>query len=327
MMIYPGFDPKWRDVPDYILGITKEIWEDRHIHRLTDYYAPDLIVRSSASVVQGNAGIIAATQATLAEFPNRTLPGEDVIWCETGPDSFLSSHRLTCHATHTGAGMYGTPSGRQLRYRILADCWCKENAVHDEWLVRDQGAIVRQMGADIQDWTRTLITREGGPENCVKPYTRETDIQGPYQGTGTTDEDAALGRAVLEAFDQADFTRAFTHYDRAVTGHFPNDTTTHGIAGIEGFWLPLRAALPAASLTVDHAIGRRDPLLPPRIALRWHINGNHDGWGRFGKPSDAALHIMGITHFELGPNGIRNEWSLIDDTAVWKQILLSTGAL
>ena len=24
-----GFDPKWRDVPDFIIGITKEIWEDR----------------------------------------------------------------------------------------------------------------------------------------------------------------------------------------------------------------------------------------------------------------------------------------------------------
>lgn len=24
-----GFDPKFRDFPDYIIGITKEIWEDR----------------------------------------------------------------------------------------------------------------------------------------------------------------------------------------------------------------------------------------------------------------------------------------------------------
>ena len=27
-----GFAEKWRDLPEYILGITKEIWEDRGIN-------------------------------------------------------------------------------------------------------------------------------------------------------------------------------------------------------------------------------------------------------------------------------------------------------
>jgi hypothetical protein len=41
-----GFDPKFRDFPDYIIGITKEIWEDRGIHTLHDYYSKDIVVRS-----------------------------------------------------------------------------------------------------------------------------------------------------------------------------------------------------------------------------------------------------------------------------------------
>lgn len=77
-----GFDPKWRDVPHFIIGITREIWEDRHIGSLRHRYAPGLIVRSPASVVVDNTNVIAATLATLAEFPDRELPGEDVIWCE-----------------------------------------------------------------------------------------------------------------------------------------------------------------------------------------------------------------------------------------------------
>jgi ABC-type sugar transport system substrate-binding protein len=35
-----GFDPKFADFPDYIIGITKEIWEDRGIATLHRYYAP-----------------------------------------------------------------------------------------------------------------------------------------------------------------------------------------------------------------------------------------------------------------------------------------------
>jgi len=39
---------------------------------------------------------------------------------------------------------------------------------------------------------------------------------------------------------------------------------------------------------------------------------------------------MGITHVEYGAQGhadpfIRREWTLFDDTAIWKQILLQTG--
>ncbi|MEL6700130.1 MAG: nuclear transport factor 2 family protein, partial [Pseudomonadota bacterium] len=89
MSFLPGFDPRWSSVEDYILGITEDIWERRQIDSLTRYYADGLIVRSPASVVVGNDGIIAATMATLAEFPDRQLPGEDVIWCATGADSFL----------------------------------------------------------------------------------------------------------------------------------------------------------------------------------------------------------------------------------------------
>ena len=101
-----GFDPKFVDFPDYIIGVTKELWEDRRIAKLHDYYAPDIVVRSPASVVVGNKDVIAATMATLAEFPDRTLLGEDVIWCDAPEDGLLSSHRLLSTATHTHPGLY-----------------------------------------------------------------------------------------------------------------------------------------------------------------------------------------------------------------------------
>ena len=61
-----GFDPKFSDFPDYIIGITKEIWEDRGIATLHQYYGDEIVVRSPASVVIGNQNVIGATMATLA---------------------------------------------------------------------------------------------------------------------------------------------------------------------------------------------------------------------------------------------------------------------
>lgn len=327
MPFLPGFDARWKNVPDYILGITKDIWEDRGIHTLHRYYGPELVVRSPASVIKGNTGIIAATKATLAEFPDRQLLGEDVIWCATGEDSFLSSHRLYCTATHDGPGVYGAPTGRKLAYRILADCWCRENGVHDEWLVRDQGAIVRQMGQNVVDWTRSLIAREGGPEACVKPMTPANDRPGPYNGRGN---DSAWGHSladILTRIANAEFSVIPETYDRASELAYPGHVTGAGWTDADGFWMQLHAAFPDAQFSVDHRMGMEDPLCAPRAAVRWSLHGKHSGWGMFGTPTGSEVYIMGITHAEFGRHGLRREWTLIDETAIWKQILLATGDL
>lgn len=325
MAFRPGFDPKWRDETDYVLGITREIWEDREIGTLKQYYGPDLVVRSAASVVEGNDGIIAATQATLAEFPDRELPGEDVIWCEVTPASFLSSHRLYCWATHTGPGMYGAPTGRRLEYRILADCYCEGNAVTDEWLVRDQGAIVRQMGHDVAGWTRDLIAREGGPEHCVRPFSSRNNPPGPYKGRGNDDSWGGQLSDLLTRMMDAEFSVIPAGYDRACELAYAGHVMAHGHAAADAHWLGLRSSFPSATFTIHHVIGRDDPMMSPRAAVRWSLEGRHDGWGSFGAPTGAAVTVMGITHAEFGPRGLRREWTLIDETAVWKQILLKTG--
>jgi hypothetical protein len=322
-----GFDPKFRDFPDYIIGITKEIWEDRGIATLQHYYAPDIVVRSPASVVIGNEKVIGATMATLAEFPDRTLLGEDVIWSGTPEAGMLSSHRLLSTATHLGDGAYGAATGKKLTYRILADCHAIANQINDEWLIRDQGAIVRQMGWDPQTFARDHITREGGPAACVKPLTPANDVPGPYKGRGNDNEWGLCHADILSRIMAADFTIIPQAYDRAAQLEYPGGMTAHGPGAADRFWMSLRAAFPDATFTVDHRIGRVDPMMPPRSAIRWSLHGTHSGWGAFGAPTGATVYILGISQAEHGPWGLRREYTLFDETAIWKQILLHTGAL
>ncbi|WP_226782470.1 nuclear transport factor 2 family protein [Oceaniglobus trochenteri] len=335
-----GFDPKWQDVPHFIIGITKEIWEDRKIGSLRHRYADGLIVRSPASVVVDNTNVIAATMATLAEFPDRELLGEDVIWCDDPEgasdtsDAFLSSHRLICTATHDQPGMYGNPTGKRVSYRILADCAIRDDAVYDEWLVRDQSAIVRQMGFDPRDWSRDLIAREGGPEACVKPMCPANDVAGPYTRQGNDNEWGQRYAATINNIMAADMDVIPRSYDRAVELHYPAGFDGLGWGDADRFWMGLRAAFPDAVFRIEHVIGRDDPLMPPRAALRWSLHGRHAGWGRFGRPTGAEVYIMGISHADFGPYAgtgawgkptIRREFTLIDETAIWKQIHLQTG--
>ena len=320
-----GFDPKFKNFPDYIIGITKEIWEDRQIATLHHYYTDDIIVRSPASLVVGNKGVIAATMATLAEFPDRTLFGEDVIWSGMPEEGMLSSHRIITTATHTGDGVYGKASGTKLRYRIIADCHAINNAINDEWLIRDQGAIVRQLGYEPLDYAREMIAKEGGAKMASHPFHPKDDKQGPYKGTGNDNEYGAQYADILTRIMGADMAAVPQAYDRACQLEYAGGSTGHSHDFADQFWMGLRASFPSAKFEIHHQIGREDEMMPPRAALRWSLTGKHDGWGSFGAPTGAEVHIMGASHAEFGPWGLRREYVLFDETAVWKQIALATG--
>jgi len=320
-----GFDKKFKDFPDYIIGITKEIWEDRGIATLHQYYSDDIVVRSPASVVIGNQNVIGATMATLAEFPDRTLLGEDVIWSGTPEQGMLSSHRLLSTASHSRDGVYGKATGKKLTYRILADCHAINNQINDEWLIRDQGAIVRQLGWDPKAYAADLIAKEGGPEVCVQPLTPATDQPGPYKGRGNDNEWGAKYADIITRIMGADMAAIPVEYDRAVQVEYPGGVTGHSHGAVDAFWMGLRASFPDATFQIDHQIGRDDPMMPPRAALRWSLTGKHSGWGTFGTPTGADIYLLGICHAEFGPWGLRREYVIYDETTIWKQILLQTG--
>ena len=322
-----GFDPKYTDFPDYILGVTRQVWEGRGVRTLRSFYAPDIVVRSPASVVVGNEAVIAATLATQAELPDRALYGEDVIWSGSPDEGMLSSHRILSTATHSGDGAYGKASGARLRYRAIADCHARDNRIDDEWLIRDQGAIVRQIGWEPADYARHLIDSEGGPDRCVRPFRPEADRPGPYAGRGNDDEWGARYADVLTRIMGAELSVIAQEYDRACQLEYAPGTSGSSHEFAARFWTELRASFPSASFSIDHRIGRDDPLMPPRAALRWSLRGRHDGWGRFGRPTGADVYLMGVSHAEFGAWGLRREYVLYDEVAVWKQILLHAGGI
>ena len=320
-----NFSERWKDFPDYIIGITKEIWEDRGIDTLNHYYADDIPVRSPMGIQRGNQAVIAATMATVAEFPDRQLLGEDVIYSDDPEHGLLSSHRLITTATHSRDGMFGAATGKKWMVRVIADCAAKENTIYDEWLVRDYGGIVRQLGMDPRDFAADLIAAEGGAEQATRPFTPEADVDGGYHGRGNENEWGARYAETLNRIMSKDFNHIFEDYDRAAIGEYAGARTAIGREAITEFWVGLRSSFPAADFEIHHQIGMDADMLSPRAAIRWSLDGTHDGWGSFGRPTGTRVHVMGIAHAEFGPWGLRREFALFDEIAVWKQILLNEG--
>ena len=325
-MSVPGFSQRWKDFPDYIIGITKEIWEDRGVETLNRYYATDIPVRSPMGIQRGNKAVIASTMATINEFPDRELLGEDVIWSGDAGTGFLSSHRLLTTATHTRDGAFGPATGKRWTVRVIADCAAKQDTIYDEWLVRDYGGIVRQLGMAPRDYALELIAREGGPESCPKPFLPEMDVDGGYHGTGNDNGWGLKYEGILTRLMEKDFNLIFSDYDRAAIGEYPGAVTAISHREIAQFWIGLRSSFPNAEFRIHHRIGMDADMLSPRAAIRWSLDGLHEGWGAFGKPTGARVHVMGMSHAEFGPWGLRREYTLYDEIAIWKQILIQTGA-
>lgn len=321
-MSFTGFSQRWKDFPDYIIGITKEIWEERGIETLNRYYAPDIPVRTPMGIQRGNQSVIASTMATVNEFPDRQLLAEDVIWSGDEQTGYLSSHRIITTATHSRDGVFGPASGRCFQVRVIADCAARGDVIFDEWLIRDYGGIVRQLGGDPRDFAASLIEREGGPDACLKPFVPADDVDGGYHGKGNENEWGKAYEIILNRLMEKDYPVVRSAYDRAVIGEYPGAATSLSYEGVTAFWLGLRSSFPDAEFKIHHRIGMDADMMPPRAAIRWSLDGVHSGHGTFGAPTGAHVHVMGLSHAEFGPWGLRREFSLFDEIAIWKQILM-----
>ena len=316
---------RWTDFPHYIVGITREIWEDRGIETLNRYYAPDMVLRTPTGISRGNQGVIASTMATVHEFPDRQLYADDVIWSHSEEHGYLSSHRLITTATHSRDGQFGKATGKRFTIRVLADCAARDETIYDEWLVRDYGGIVRQLGMDPVDHARERIAGAGGPDKVARPFLPESDVDGGYHGHGNDNAWGQRYADILTRIMDKDFRHIHTEYDRAVQGEYAGAVHALGCEGVTAFWLGLRSSFPSATFTIHHRIGMDADTMPPRAAIRWSLDGTHDGWGAFGRPTGARVHVMAMSHAEFGPWGLRRETALYDEIAIWMQILMHTG--
>ena len=151
-----GFDADYVDIVDYIVRCTHKIWEEKQVGLIYTHYGHNALVHGTRGDSYGIESVVAGTVQTLAMFPDRRLFADDVIWSGDDEAGYYTSHRITSTAHHSGFGAYGTPTGRKLRYRVIADCVVKENRIVEEWLVRDELSIARQLGLDEAELVKAI---------------------------------------------------------------------------------------------------------------------------------------------------------------------------
>tara|TARA_B100000902_G_scaffold200362_1_gene190954 strand:+ start:676 stop:1644 length:969 start_codon:yes stop_codon:yes gene_type:complete len=318
-----GFDKKYKNFPDYILKITKQIWEGKDVESIGEFYTDNIPVRSPFGITYGNKPVIEATYNTLNEFPNRQLLGEDVIWNGNDDIGYHSSHRILSKGTHLGNGFYGKPTGKDIYYRVIADCACKNNQVYDEWIVRDQGAMVRQIGHTPEQFAQIMIDKEGGIDNAKKLFDKSQIKKSDYQPEKVKTNSAGEKYSkILNRVFENDYN--FSDYNRASNIYWPGNKLGHGREDIAKLWNSLKNIFTEIKFSVEHIGYIEEPNKNPRASIRWFLEGMHTkNSDDYGKETNSKLFIMGINHVELNEDGVIREWVLFDEVAIWKQILMN----
>ena len=314
-----GFDAEFRDLDHYIRAITERIWEERRIDDIYRYYTDPCIVETPSSVSTDVDDVVSGTKATLAQFPDRRLLAEDIIQSGDAEHGFLSSHRIISTMTHLGDGNFGKASGRKIQVRTIADCVCKDNRIVHEWLVRDQAAIALQVGTLPRELAQHWLDERGGWNKTVAGA-----APAGYQSHISRDEIAQSYASAIRDFANGKANSSKT-YDDAVHHLGPGGETRYGQDDVSAYWRELFAALEIQSFNIEHLVMQRGDGRADRVAFRWRAKARHNGAGRFGNPTGKHVEIMGINHAEFLDGHVLREWVLIDDVAIWMQVLSATG--
>ena len=321
-----GFDDCYADIIDYIIRCTHRIWEERGLDLIDSHYSPDCPVYTMAGPVFGAATVKANTAATLVSFPDRTLVGDAVIWSGDDQAGYLSSHRITSHATNLGASEFGPATGRKIAFTTIADCLCLQNRIIEEWLVRDNAAIVRKLGFDIVALAAALAKSDQANGPAVW---RQEAMAAVRYGAVTVEAGALPDPAkdpqafahwyfarLLQTQDAEAIAAAYAHSARV---NLPDECRPVGHDAIAASRNAIFDCFTDGAFTLDH-IGSVIEGPYTDIALRWSYTARHAHDGRYGATTGRDIYILAVTHLRTINGQITEEWTIFDELALRRQM-------
>lgn len=315
---------------DYILGITFEIWEERRLELIHQYYGANTIVYGLDGITRGAARMVEGTRSMLEAFPDRLLLADDVIWSGSHADGFYSSHRIVSPMTNTGPSQFGSATGKKVRILTIADCVVENGVITLEWLLRDNHALVVQLGHDPVRAARLVAENRNEESNkwIAEEIQRLTAAGMPACKPGSSQSDASIES--IESFASLAISNLWSRgaadtmnasYSPYAVLHRSPIELYSGRSAISRHYLDLRGAFEIAGLTIDNVAVQPADSDGTKVAVRWTAAGKHVsdylGVAATGKP----VFLLGSTHWRLENNRIAVEWTVFDGLGVLSQLV------
>lgn len=308
-----GFEDRFTDIVDYVVKITDEIWQDRAVGYIRDTYDPNCAVYSSYGVTRTAEAVVCSTIAGINEAPDGDTNHINVAWSGDNVEGFYTAHIGFGFATNSSPSLYGPATGKRYCLRFAADCVSAANMIHTEWLVRDNGAMVRQTGLNLDEAAIRIA---------------ETDPSEPYIVTpavpGASEEQVertSMEEWAFQLFDRIwndrRFDRLAEFYAPEIIAHSGGGRTVQGLPALSSLLLAIIASIPDGQVTVENVCWSEetDGVI---VAVRWTLTGTSARGGILGHslPPGKPVFMMGCSHLRLEGSRIVEEWTIFDEVAV-----------
>ncbi len=313
-----GFEDVYADIVHYIIRSTDRIWNgDAGTELIKSHYAPEVPLHTSDGTAYGRAALIEMTRSTKRAYPGIYLNAEDVVWSGNDQDGFHTSHRITHLGRNDGPSVYGSATGRSFRRPAVAHCFVVENRIVEEWLARDELALVRALGLDEMALAESLGTAEAAARGSLVGETALPQA-GELPAPASAEEDLvrSMFRDVWSLRRLGDLPG---YYDPDAYVSTATNRVLTGPAGYLQYVVDWQNEFSDISLRVDHTMSNKRAG-GEIVATRWWIEGTHDGARRYGQPTGRRVRILGFSHDLVVDRRIVAEWTIFDEFALLKQI-------
>jgi predicted ester cyclase len=335
-----GIDPAtyapYDDPRDYITSWTDRIWITRGLGHLRDHYAPGVKVHTAYGETYGFDDVMRNSIQRMSAFHNRGGGHDDVVWEQRGADGFVSSHRVLNNATHNGHWTYGPPTGRQWVNRGTAHCLVQGGKVVEEWVMRDEFAVLQDLGLDPFEIAGQLARRSPVLGEAV-----QATGSGAFAGTFADPVRLGISGERPRRFE-AECGMIASMFERVWNGRYMDEVPrtfadtvmvqsvrlrrAMGIAPYQNELIDLLAAFPDGQVTVRDFAVHHSPDLGLRVAAIWLLRGTYSGVPVYGPVNKAPVAVLGSSHFEFRRGKVIREWRMYDEIAVIAQILRAGAA-
>jgi predicted ester cyclase len=312
------------DLVDFILGITFEIWEQGQVEKIIDYYASEVEVYSLESMTTSSATMVNNTQRTLATYPDRLLLAGDVITKGTARQGF-SSHRLLSPMTNLGETGFGPATGKHVLAMNIADCEVNDGMITREWLVRDNLAVIKQLGLDPLSCARMIADQFDNRQNTwlAEEFSRTTNSSQPVL-SGSDKLQGFVANVLSACWITGDTEALENTYAPYCVMHRAPLQRYSGRVAILKHYAGWRQAFPSASMSIDHVCSQPYDQDNLRIAVRWSVAATHEGEFAEQAATGKPVYILGVTHWQVVDGHIVAEWTVFDELAMLAQTLDSS---
>ena len=138
-----GFDPD-----RFARATIDQLWNAQDYNVLDAAYAKNFPFAGPTDRQFSGAGAYQKFLASIrSAFPDLEVQVDEVYWMGNDDDGYLTSERWSAEGTHTGAGLYGEPTGKSVQIWGITQHRIVAGKITQEWLLFNELDLMMQLAA------------------------------------------------------------------------------------------------------------------------------------------------------------------------------------